>query len=375
MSPAFSPWTSWKKTAIINQYDHFYLLEYPANGLLREERNRSLQMKDLLFFLVLAAIGYFIGSRCRNARKLTRWTGHFQTIAIIVLIFTMGLRMGANEEVIGNLASIGLISAALTVAVMLASAGSAYIIRKCIGMDHFARMKKIEQSKRDLRTTSEQSETADMEQSSSSQRLTAILILISVLSGLLGGYFYDLHATPQAVSSMDGFAAIIVNGGLAILLFMTGVNIGIEGAVAESFKKVGLKILLFPLGAMAGAMICAALFALILQLDLRETLAECAGFGWYTIASAIILDRGMISCAAIAFMHSIMREYFTLLSVPFLAKKIGYMETIAIAGGTAMGVCMPVIAKCTRGDVAVYSFISGLIHAASVPVLIPLLLG
>lgn len=87
------------------------------------------------------------------------------------------------------------------------------------------------------------------------------------------------------------------------------------------------------------------------------------------------MDKGLVSCAAVAFMHNLLREYFTLLSVPVLAKKIGYMETISLAGGTAMGVCLPVIAKSTRSDVTVYSFLSGLIHAASVPVLIPLLLG
>lgn len=330
-------------------------------------------MKDLLLFLVLAAIGYFVGSKLRGYQNLTRWSGHVQTGAIMVLIFTMGVRMGSNEEVVENLSSIGLISAALAVIVMIASAISAFIVRKCIGMDRFARMKD-EKISPDPAEADMADANADAGQSAS-QRIIAVLILISVVTGLLSGYFLGSAADPDTASSVIGYAGIIVNFGLSVLLFLTGVNIGVDGTVVESFKKVGFKILLFPVAAIFAALLAAAAFALLAGQSLRETLAESAGFGWYTIASAIIMDKGLVSCAAVAFMHNLLREYFTLLSVPVLAKKIGYMETISLAGGTAMGVCLPVIAKSTRSDVTVYSFLSGLIHAASVPILIPLLLG
>ena len=330
-------------------------------------------MKDLLLFLVLAAIGYFVGSKLRGYQNLTRWSGHVQTGAIMVLIFTMGVRMGSNEEVVENLSSIGLISAALAVIVMIASAISAFIVRKCIGMDRFARMKD-EKISPDPAEAGMADANADAGQSAS-QRIIAALILISVVTGLLSGYFLGSEADPDTASSVIGCAGLIVNFVLSVLLFLTGVNIGVDGTVVESFKKIGFKILLFPVAAIFAALLAAAAFALLAGQGLRETLAESAGFGWYTIASAIIMDKGLVSCAAVAFMHNLLREYFTLLSVPVLAKKIGYMETISLAGGTAMGVCLPVIAKSTRSDVTVYSFLSGLIHAASVPVLIPLLLG
>ena len=70
-----------------------------------------------------------------------------------------------------------------------------------------------------------------------------------------------------------------------------------------------------------------------------------------------------------------MREYFSLLLVPIVAKKVGYMEAIGLCGATAMGVCLPIVEKSTRGDVTIYSFISGLIQTVSVPILIPLILG
>lgn len=337
-------------------------------------------MKDLLLFLVLASIGYFAGSRLRSRRGLTLWTGRFQTAAIMVLIFTMGLSMGSNEEVIQNLTSIGLLSAVSALVVMAASAASGLAVRKWIGMDKFARMKNTDitlprASHSDESLSEKIPENSDAEQENSSQKIMAILILISVVSGLLSGYLCSIKAGDDTISAMTKAAGLIVNGGLSVLLFMTGVNIGIDGTVVESFKKVGLKILLFPAAGIAASLLAAAGFAILAGYEVKEILTVSAGFGWYTIASAIILDKGLVTWAAAAFMHNLLREYFTLLSVPVLAKKIGYMETVSMAGGTAMGVCLPIIAKSTRSDVTVYSFISGLIHAASVPVLLPLLLS
>ncbi len=328
-------------------------------------------MKNLLLYLVLAAVGYFIGSKLRSCQNLTKWSGHVQTTVIVILIFAMGLTMGSNEEVIGNLSSIGLISAALTIIVMTASAFSAFIVRKCRGMDRFARMKHEVPA---ADTASDSTETESAEQSTS-QKVIAVLILVSVLTGLFAGYILETGADPASSARILKYAGIIVNLGLCILLFLIGINIGVDSTVAESFKKVGLKILLFPFAAMIAALLAAVIFALVANQGLRETLAEIAGFGWYTIASAIIMDKGLVSCAAIAFMHCLLREYFSLLSIPILARKIGYMETVSMAGATAMGVCLPIIAKSTRSDVAVYSFLSGLIHNISVPILIPLMLG
>ncbi len=333
-------------------------------------------MKDLILFLFLACIGYFLGSRLRNHRSLTVWTGHFQTGAIVLLIFSMGLRMGSNEEVIGNLASIGLLSAMLAVLVMAVSAVSATLVRKFIGMDRFAGVKNTGDFAPYSHAADQPEDSRKPEtEKNTAQRIMAILILCSVVSGLASGYIFSQNAAASSMEFMTDCTGIIVNAGLSVLLFLAGVNIGIDGTVADSFRKIGFKILLFPAAAMASSLLAAVLFAAAAGYRPAEMLTVCSGFGWYTIASAIILDKGLVTCAAIAFMHNLLREYFTLLSVPLLAKKIGYMETVSMAGGTAMGVCLPVIAKSTRSDVTVYSFISGLIHAASVPVLIPLFLS
>ena len=46
---------------------------------------------------------------------------------------------------------------------------------------------------------------------------------------------------------------------------------------------------------------------------------------------------------------------FSILLIPFVAKKIGYIETTGMPGAAAMDVCLPIVEKSTRSDIAVYS--------------------
>ena len=74
-------------------------------------------------------------------------------------------------------------------------------------------------------------------------------------------------------------------------------------------------------------------------------------------------------------MHNVMRELLGILLIPIIAKKIGYIETVSLPGAAAMDVCLPVVEKATRGDIAVYSFISGVVLSIAVPILVGLVAG
>lgn len=325
-------------------------------------------MKDLLIYLILAGIGYFTGSRLKKQAALLCLAGRVQTVAVVILLVAMGMRMGANPEVTDNLGSIGGVSAVLTVAVMLFSGGAACAARKMIGMDKLARVHTGE-------ADGEVNTEAGREENDSSRKLIAILILISVIGGFLCGWFIVPQLFADRMNEFEKAAGDAVSLGLYVLLYLIGFNMGTDGTVIAQFRKVGIRILIFPLIVMAGAFLAALLCAALLGLSSREALAVTAGFGWYSIAPGIILEAGYAACGAMSFMHCIMREYFSLISVPFVAKKIGYMEAVGICGAAAMGVCLPIVEKSTGSDVAIYSFISGLVHTLTVPVLIPLLLS
>ena len=193
-------------------------------------------------------------------------------------------------------------------------------------------------------------------------------ILISVIAGILAGYFF----LPDWFIDLSGNVLI---AGLCVLLFFVGMDIGREGTVVENFKKAGWRILIFPFVIIFGTLIGSLAGALILpSLGIRDALAIGSGFGWYTLAP-VMLSKYSTYVSALSFMHNVMRELFGILLIPIVAKKIGYIETVALPGAAAMDVCLPIVEKATRGDIAVYSFISGVVLSIAVPVLVGFIAG
>lgn len=193
-------------------------------------------------------------------------------------------------------------------------------------------------------------------------------ILISVVCGMFAGYYF----LPESFIAVSGNILVI---GLCILLFFVGMDIGREGTVVANFKKAGWRVFVFPLaiiiGTLAGSLIGGLIFP---SLGIRGALSVGSGFGWYTLAPVMLADYS-VSVSAVSFLHNVMRELFGILLIPLVAKKIGYIETISLPGAAAMDVCLPIVEKATRGDIAVYSFLSGVVLTVVVPVLVGLIAG
>ena len=122
-------------------------------------------------------------------------------------------------------------------------------------------------------------------------------------------------------------------------------------------------------------MIGAVITFFIMPVTLRESLAIASGFGWYSMAPVIIMNAGHITASAISFMHNVTRELIAILVVPFVAKHIGYIEASCVPGAPGMDICLPVVERSTNSTIVIYSFITGTITSALVPILVPLFIG
>ncbi len=112
-----------------------------------------------------------------------------------------------------------------------------------------------------------------------------------------------------------------------------------------------------------------------MDIDLRQSFAVTAGFGWYSLAPGIILERGLARCAAISF-YALYYERILFITFGAYCSQKGRIHGSnrplrRHCNGRLSAHCK----KSTRGDVTIYSFISGLIQTVSVPILIPLILG
>lgn len=329
-------------------------------------------MGDLILYLGVTFAGFVIGSKVRSHKEKFSWTARVQMVALIVLVLTMGMRMGSNEEVIANLSTIGISALLMTVVIMACSILAIWLARQAMGIDRFGRMKNAGAG---VLSSEGGADTAAAEEEPAGGNSTTVAIIASVAAGMAFGYLVIRRMFEGNMDQFDSLAGLTIKIGLCLLLVFIGLDLGLDGTVVDNFKKVGLRILVFPAVVIVGTLAGAAACSLFMEFSLKECLAIGAGFGWYTLAPGIIMENGYVTASAVAFLHNVMRELFSIIFIPLIAKKIGYIETTGMPGAAAMDVCLPIVEKSTRSDIAVYSFVSGVILSTAVPIMVPLIIG
>lgn len=330
-------------------------------------------MGDLILYLGITLVGFLIGSRFQSRKSLFGWTPKVQLVALILLVLMMGMRMGANEEVIANLSTIGVTAFLMTVVIMVCSVGAIWLARQVMGIDRYGRMKQNAAAVQEEHVTEQKSGKDDGETSGSHS--TTIAIILSVIAGMAAGYLVIRNIFAGNMDQFDHLAGLGIKTGLCLLLLFIGLDLGLDGTVIDNFKRVGFRILVFPAAVMFGTLAGAAVCSAFVELSMKECLAIGAGFGWYSLAPGIIMENGYVAASAVSFLHNVLRELFSIIFIPLVANKIGYIETTGMPGSAAMDVCLPIVEKSTRSDIAVYSFVSGVILSTAVPILVPLIIG
>lgn len=192
-------------------------------------------------------------------------------------------------------------------------------------------------------------------------------ILIALVLGIVSGLFI----MPDALYENTG---LLLDIGLCLLLFFVGIDLGSNKDIFKNLKKVGFKILIVPAATIVGSLTGGIVCSLIFNMDLFGSLAIASGLSWYTL-SAIIITPISAELGTVAFLSNVFREVMAFIAIPFIAKRIGYLETIAAGAAISMDTGLPMVTKNTNQEVAVISFISGVILSLAVTVLVPIFVG
>ena len=320
-------------------------------------------MTDLLLYIAVTVVGYFVGARLKKQNKTWKWVGPLQTLVIIVLVFLMGSRIGASEEIVSSLGTIGLISFVFTIIIMLMTVVAFTIARRVMGFDRYGR-RGAAKADADAHTKADESDDAE-----AAPRLNSltIIIVIFVAVGIASGYLF----LPDGFIAMTGTLLTIT---LSVLLVLVGIDIGTEGTLGANFKSAGWRVVVFPFVSLAAMMIGCVIAAMILPIGVQDSLCVGSGLGWYSLAAAMLVEYSA-QISAICFMHCVIREVVGILLIPTCAKHLGYIECYCLPGASSMDVCMPLVEKATNSTIAVYSFINGVVLSASVPVLVSIFMS
>ena len=324
-------------------------------------------MTYLLLYLAVTVIGYFIGARLKKQNKAWKWVGPLQTLVIIILVFIMGSRIGASEEIVSSLGTIGLISFVFTLVIMFVTVVAFTLVRRLMGFDRYGRRGVAKAAAEAAEASGSDAKAAADEAVKPRLNSLTIIMVIFVAAGIAAGYLF----LPESFVAVSGTLLTIT---LCMLLVLVGIDIGTEGTIVTNFKSAGWRVVVFPfvsIGAMIFGSIIASMF---LPFSVQDGVCIGSGLGWYSLASAMLIEYSA-EVSAISFMHNVIREIIGILLIPTCAKRLGYIECYCLPGASSMDVCLPIVEKATDSSIAVYSFVNGVVLSAAVPVLVSIFMS
>ena len=136
-----------------------------------------------------------------------------------------------------------------------------------------------------------------------------------------------------------------------------------------------MKTLIFPLVVGIATLIGVFVCTIFMEYNAHESLMIGATFCWYSLAPNIIIDGGYVAAGAVAFLSNFFRVILTLITVPIVAQKIGYVETTGMAVAASMDVCIGTIESSTNKTCAIIAFVTGCVYTFIIPVTMPIIVS
>lgn len=176
------------------------------------------------------------------------------------------------------------------------------------------------------------------------------------------------HVFPTDLSQTDvSFYA------LCALMFCVGLGLGSDPQTLRNFSSLSPRLMLLPLGTIAGTLAGAALVSLALaHRSADDCLAVGAGFGYYSLSSIFITEYKGAELGTVALLANVIREILTLLLAPLLARWFGPLAPISAGGATTMDTTLPIITQVSGQRFVIVSIYHGFLVDFSVPFLVTL---
>lgn len=196
----------------------------------------------------------------------------------------------------------------------------------------------------------------------------SLIVLAIFLLGMVLAY---LGVVPQQMEEYD-----LSTASLYFLMFMVGVSIGVDEHAISILKSVNYKIVLVPIGIVAGTILGSLLVSIIVKgIDTKNVLAIGSGFGYYSLSSIFIGRASGNEMGVVALLANMIREISTLMLAPLYVRLFGKLAPVAAAGATSMDTCLPMIMKYSGKDVAIIALFSGIALTVLVPFLVVFILS
>ena len=164
----------------------------------------------------------------------------------------------------------------------------------------------------------------------------SLVIVAFFVAGCVAGLF--------ALVPFDVAGARVSTYVLYALMFCVGVTLGHDETLAGRVRRLDPRLALLPVMTAVGTLAGAALATPLLPpLAVTDTLAVGSGFGYYSLSSIFIADFRGAELGTVALLCNVMREIFTLLAAPLVARWCGPLAAVSIGGAPTFHTTLPVI--------------------------------
>ena len=296
-------------------------------------------------FLIFAVIFGGILSGCLFRGRRLGFVQPAITAIIWLLLFLLGVEVGSDPEVVGGLATLGVAALAVFACSVVGSIAASWLLWRRIRRHRSAGTAKPQEE--------DDGDGRPAEESSGQSMWTA-------LKGSLVGLFTPFNVAGTGISTWVLYA----------LMFCVGITLGHDASLAGRVRQLDPRLALLPLATAFGTLLGAAVSALLLPWSVADTLAVGAGFGYYSLSSIFITDFRGPELATVALLCNVMREIFTLLAAPLVARLFGPLAAVSIGGATTFDTTLPIITRAAGRPYAVVSIFHGCALDFSVPFLV-----
>ena len=298
----------------------------------------------LVIFAVI--IGGIATGRLLIGRRLA-FVPRLITVIIWALLVLLGVEVGSDPAVVGSLATLGGAALAIFALSVAGSIFAAWLLWRRI---------------RGRAVPADDGEAAaDVPVSAWSALCGSLVIVAFFVAGCVVGLFAPFDLAGSRVSAYVLYA----------LMFCVGITLGNDRTLAGRVRRLDPRLALLPVATAVGTLAGAALAApLLAEWSLTDSLAVGAGFGYYSLSSIFIADFRGPELATIALLCNVMREIFTLLAAPLVARWCGPLAAVSIGGATTFDTTLPIITQAAGRPYAVVSVFHGCVLDFSVPFLV-----
>lgn len=320
---------------------------------------------SLLLLLVFLA-GGFVAAKLKWL-SFNAVTERAFSVALYLLLFSMGLKLGQSKDVLANLSLVGTLAVCGT---LFACAGT--LIAHLAMTPVYRRLDRL--SSRNAGDAARDDAHNPAVRLTGSRRFAMLLVnlkkpLILLVLVVIGTVVGSL--IPQITIIRDG---TISNWLLYFLLFIIGIQMAETGTSIVNLL-LQPSVLLVPLVTIVGTLVGSLGTLLFHGMTVGKALALGSGFGWYSLSGVLISNLGDPMLGAAAFLSNLFRETIAFLTIPVL-RVTGRCESgIGIAGATSMDVTLPVVEDTWGAKTIPLSVAHGVILSFLVPFLVPLFMS